>query len=218
MSSHGWIKLHRQLLDWEWFDDHNAFRLFMYLILKANHKAKKYKGTTVEVGQLLTGRDILAKETGLSVQQIRTSLKKLKSTNEITIESSKKGTVIQVVNYLKYQHQPTEQPKDNQIVTTNKNVKNVKKSVQPLFIEWLEYRINLKKPIILDSTLEKLVKVFNESSEDKVKFVVNNSISNGWVGLFWDKYTEHKQPTNEEKLVENVNRQISMYDISKGKQ
>ncbi|WP_326494329.1 hypothetical protein [Sphingobacterium sp. UT-1RO-CII-1] len=77
----------------------------------------------------------------MTVQQIRTSLTKLKSTNEITIKTTNKGTVITIVNYDFYQsgedEQPTKQPTsnqritnkqptDNQQVTTNKNVKNIK--------------------------------------------------------------------------------------------
>lgn len=123
----GWIKIHRQILDWEWYSDNNAFRVFMHLILKANHKEKRYKGIELKCGSIITSRDILAFETGLSVQQIRTALDKLKSTNEITIETSSKGTIIQVVNYAKYQISTSEitneQPTSNQQVTTNKNEK-----------------------------------------------------------------------------------------------
>jgi hypothetical protein len=123
----GWIKIHRQILDWEWYSDNNAFRIFMHLILKANHKEKRYKGIELNCGSVITSRDILSLETGLSVQQIRTALDKLKSTNEITIETSSKGTIIQVVNYAKYQlstnELTNEQPTNNQQVTTNKNEK-----------------------------------------------------------------------------------------------
>lgn len=123
----GWIKIHRQILDWEWYSDNNAFRVFMHLILKANHKEKRYKGIELKSGSVITSRDILAFETGLSVQQIRTALDKLKSTNEITIETSSKGTIIQVVKYEKYQlstnETTNEQPTNNQQVTTNKNDK-----------------------------------------------------------------------------------------------
>jgi len=123
----GWIKIHRQILDWEWYSDNNAFRVFMHLILKANHKEKRYKGIELNCGSVITSRDILSLETGLSVQQIRTALDKLKSTNEITIETSSKGTIIQVVNYAKYQlstnESTNEQPTNNQQVTTNKNEK-----------------------------------------------------------------------------------------------
>lgn len=126
----GWIKIHRKILDWEWYDDSNTFRLFMHLLLKANHKDKKYRGIVVETGSILTGRDLLSIETGLSVQQVRTCLERLKSTNEITINSSRQGTIIQIVKYKDYQVSTNDltenQPKNNQQVTTNKNVKNNK--------------------------------------------------------------------------------------------
>jgi hypothetical protein len=62
----GWIKLHRQILEWEWYSDNNCFRVFLHLILKANHKEKRYKGIELNSGQIITSRDILAKETGLT--------------------------------------------------------------------------------------------------------------------------------------------------------
>jgi len=134
--SNGWIKLHRQFLDWEWYDDMNTKCLFLHLMLKANHKDKKYRGTLIKRGQLLTGREVLSNETGLSQQQIRTCLTKLKSTNDITIKSTSKGTLVTVDNYDVYQGDDSEstskstntltnnQPTSNQQSTTNKNVKN----------------------------------------------------------------------------------------------
>ena len=133
----GWIKIHRQILNWEWYDEPNTFRIFFHLLLKANHKPNKYRGVTVEAGQIMTGLDLLARETNLSMQKVRTSLNRLKSTNEITIKTSTKGTIIQVVNYEKYQvvtnEQQTnnkrvtnEQQTNNKQITTNKNVNNIK--------------------------------------------------------------------------------------------
>tara|TARA_R100000654_G_scaffold41463_1_gene67574 strand:+ start:611 stop:1099 length:489 start_codon:yes stop_codon:yes gene_type:complete len=127
----GWIKIHRQLLDWEWYDDINVTRLFLHILLKANHKPKNYKGEIVKVGEHLTSRDILSKETGLTVRQVRTALTKLKMTSELTITSSSQGTKIQVVNYEKYQvltnEKTTKRPANDQQTTSNKNVKNEKK-------------------------------------------------------------------------------------------
>lgn len=129
--NNGWIKLHRSILEWEWYDDTNVFRLFMHCLFKANHKDKRYRGKVVQRGSFLTGRDLLAEETGLTVQQVRTALDKLKSTNELTIKSSRQGTVVEVVNYDKYQtatnESTNEQPTSNQRVTSNKKSKNIEK-------------------------------------------------------------------------------------------
>ena len=101
--NNGWIKIHRKLLEWEWWDDHNTFRLFMYILMSANHKDKKWRGIEIKKGQFVTGLYSLAENTGLSVQQVRTSLDKLISTNEITNKSTNKYRIITVNNWDKYQ-------------------------------------------------------------------------------------------------------------------
>ena len=142
-NQHGWIKLHRQILEWEWYSDNNCFRLFLHLLLKANHKEKRFKGIELKVGSIVTSRDLLARETGLSSQQIRTALNKLISTNEITSETSSQGTILQIVSYEKYQVSTNEitneQPASNQRATTNKNVNKEKKFIIPTFNDVLEY-------------------------------------------------------------------------------
>jgi len=139
----GWIKLHRQILEWEWYSDNNCFRVFLHLLLKANHKEKRFKGIELKVGSIVTSRDLLARETGLSSQQIRTALNKLISTNEITSVTSSQGTILQIVSYEKYQiatnEITNEQPTSNQQVTTNNNVKKEKKFIIPTFNDVLEY-------------------------------------------------------------------------------
>lgn len=147
----GWIKIHRSILDWEWYEDTNTFRLFIHLILKANHKDRNYKGKLIKRGSLVTGRDLLSVETGLSVRQIRTCLERLKSTNEIAIKTNSKGTEIQIVKYEEYQLATNEttnnRPTNDQQTTTNKNVKKEKneKNTIPTLADFLVYGIE-KKP------------------------------------------------------------------------
>ena len=135
--SNGWIKIHRKLLDWEWYDEPNTLRLFLHLLLKANHKNKSYRGTVIKEGQVMTGYDKLAKELSLSTQKIRTAINKLKLTNEITSVSTSQGTIIQIVKYKEYQVVTSkltdEQQTDNKRITTNKNVKKEKKLVYRSF-------------------------------------------------------------------------------------
>ena len=197
----GWIKLHRQILDWEWYSDNNAFRVFMHLILKANHKEKRFKGIELKAGSVVTSRDILSFETGLSVQQIRTSLDKLKLTNEITIETSTKGTIIQVVNYAKYQLSTSEvtneQPTGNQRVTINKNDKKEKNEKEVILDSWIDYRKSIRKALS-QATINTILKKMESYSNEQCKHVINNSIENGWQGLFWDK-VQTIQEINEPK-------------------
>jgi hypothetical protein len=143
----GWIKLHRQILEWEWYSDNNCFRLFTHLVLKANYKQKRFKGIELKKGSIVTSRDILARETGLSSQQIRTALNKLISTNEVTSVTSSQGTIIQIVNYEKYQIETNEttneQPTNNQRVTTNNKEKKENKEITiPSIDEFLAYSVS----------------------------------------------------------------------------
>lgn len=99
----GWIKLHRKICEWEWYSDTNTFHLFIHFLLHANHEPRHWRGIDIDAGQLLTSRESLALQTGISERGIRTSLEKLKSTNEVTIKSTNKYSIITIVKWSEYQ-------------------------------------------------------------------------------------------------------------------
>ena len=124
------IKLYRSLLDWEWWDDKNVTRLFLTILLSVNWQTKKWHGMTIEKGSVFTSIEHLSKKSGLTMQQTRTALNKLKSTGEITIKSTNRGTLVTVENWGKYQFMPeeitnesTNNPTNNQ-QTSNKQITN----------------------------------------------------------------------------------------------
>jgi len=125
-SSIGFVKLHRQFLNWEWYDDINTKVLFLHLLLKANFKDKNWQGIEIKRGQLLTSVQHLAIETQLSVQQVRTSLDKLASTQEINKQTTSRYTLVGLVNYNEYQTNnkqiTNKQQTDNKRITTTKEV------------------------------------------------------------------------------------------------
>ena len=139
----GWIKLYRKLSEWEWFNISEMVHLFIYLLLNANHEKGEWRGIIVERGQIITGRNTLTEKTGITQQTIRTCLNRLKSTNEITITSTNKYSIITICNYESYQgcvngsnqqinqlpnqQLTSNQPATNQQLTTNNNNKNEKK-------------------------------------------------------------------------------------------
>ena len=179
----GWIKLHRQILNWEWYSDTNTFRLFLHLILTANYKDQKYQGKLIKKGSLLTGRDKLSYETGLSVREVRTCLERLKSTNEIAIKSNSKGTEIQVVNYDKYQIETSEttneRPTSDQQTTTIKEGKESKeeKEAIPSVDEFVAYAISLKSNVNIEQVKFKynawLVNDWKVSRKGKEQKIIN---------------------------------------------
>ncbi len=75
MEQQGWIQLYRKFMDWEWYTDTNTKSLFIHCLLKANHKEGKWRGHKIGRGQFLTSLNNLSQETGLSVRNVRTSLK-----------------------------------------------------------------------------------------------------------------------------------------------
>lgn len=118
----GWVKLHRSLMDWEWYADSNMVRLFIHCILKANHKPAKWQGVHVARGQFVTGLYKLSEETGISVQTLRTCLQRMNG-QELTSKSTNRFSVITVLNYDSYQAQDDQHQQANQ-QTTNKQLTN----------------------------------------------------------------------------------------------
>lgn len=138
--ANGWIKIHKQMLDWEWASCPETMALWIHILLCANYEDKRWHGIMIPRGSLVTGRKELAKNTGLSEQQVRTSLNRLISTNEITISSTNKFSIVTICKYDDYQmvenginqednqdsnqRATNNQPTINQQITTTKEIKN----------------------------------------------------------------------------------------------
>ena len=99
----GWIKLHKTLKDWEWYDDHNATRLLVHLLLSVNYEDKTWKGQTIKAGSCVTSWENLAKEIGLTVKQTRTAMAKLEASKEVARYATNKWQAITLVKWDKLQ-------------------------------------------------------------------------------------------------------------------
>ena len=116
-SNQGWIRLDRAIFNWEWYTEQNVKSVFLHALLRANHSPIQWRGISIARGQFFTSLDSLAYETGLSKQKIRTALKKLESTGELTSKQQAGGRMITVIKYERYQDinsQPNSQPTGNQ--------------------------------------------------------------------------------------------------------
>lgn len=98
-----YIRIDRNIVHWKWWFDHNTLVVFLYLLIEANIKDNGFSGQTIRRGQLVTSLPSLCRSTGLTIQQVRTAIKHLKSTGEITSKVFNKFQVITIVNYDKYQ-------------------------------------------------------------------------------------------------------------------
>ncbi len=98
-----YVKISRKILEWEWYTDVNTKVLFFHILLKANWKDGRFQGTEIPRGSFATSYQTLAEETGLTIMNIRTAIKHLKLTQEITVIQHSKFSVITVKNYDTYQ-------------------------------------------------------------------------------------------------------------------
>lgn len=149
---HGFIKLHRSMLDWEWYGDPCTTLVFIHLLLNANFRERQYRGETVKVGECVFGVKAMADHTGLSVQQVRTALKHLQTTGEITIRTTNKYSVATLENWGFYQSLDddltNEQQTTNKRATTPKEGKKVRNIfVPPTLSEVEDYAIEKASPV-----------------------------------------------------------------------
>lgn len=137
MDNQGWVKLHRKLKDTSFYKRSTVVHLFIHLLFSVNRETKKFYWNRQEVevlpGQLITGLFSLSKDTGISIQSLRTALDVLKSTNTITIKPTNRFSWITVSKWEDYQGGVTSQltskltnnqQTTNKQLTTNKNIKN----------------------------------------------------------------------------------------------
>lgn len=146
MVCDGWVKTFRKIKDWEWYTDSNMVHLLLHLVLSANHEPKRWKGVDVKRGQLVVGLHSLSKQTGISVQRLRTCLTRLEKTGEINKESNKQFTLITICNYEHYQERKdtTNKASNNQATNDQQTINNKQelkecKEVKPYVREVIEY-------------------------------------------------------------------------------
>lgn len=121
----GYIKLHRQLEHWGWYQDSKVLHLFLHLLIKASTTNRVYKGVKLKKGQLITSYRLLAEQTGLSVQNVRTILTKLESTHEIQVQNQQKFTIVTVKKWGAFQDSATdEQQNDSTELTQEQHTTN----------------------------------------------------------------------------------------------
>lgn len=132
----GYIKLYRSMTKWEWYSDPNTKAVFLHLLLNANLEETRYMNHVIPKGGLVTGYPKLSEQLGISIQSVRTAFKHLKLTNEITVKSTNKFSIVTIVNWEKYQGGKTKltgkttdkstvsQQSTNSQLTTEKEYKN----------------------------------------------------------------------------------------------
>ena len=121
-------------MEWEWYGVPEMFMLWVHLIFSANIEDREWKGIIIPRGSLVTGRKQLAKDCGISEQQVRTCLTRLENNQQITIKTTNKYSIITICKYDDYQvsekqEQPAVKTEVNQQITNkqpqDKSVRNI---------------------------------------------------------------------------------------------
>lgn len=127
----GYIKLHRSLLEWQHWDDHNTTRLLIYLLVKVNYENKKWKGIDIKAGSVVTSYEKLSIAVGLSISQIRRSLIVLENDKQIDRKTTNKNQLISLIKWGELQieekktagkRQTNTQLKDRETTTTKEDI------------------------------------------------------------------------------------------------
>ena len=192
-------------MNWEWYQDHKTKSLFIHCLLKANWQDGKYKGIDIPRGSFVTGRKKLSQELGMSEQEIRTCLKKLEKSENLTINATKQFSIISIKNYNEYQQRnqraTNEQPlsKNIDIINNyylNKIQENFGRTIAPLEAD----------------LIESWVKEIDDTR--KIDYAINETITNGVRNLrYTDKILKNIKNRNYEDLIQNPKEEEPDLDI-----
>ncbi|MFQ7605747.1 MAG: replication protein [Enterococcus avium] len=142
----GWLKLHRQLLEKPiWLESTPEQKvILMTLLTMANYEEKEWEWRGVpyktKPGQMITSLPNIAEKAGkgVSIQNVRTALKRFEKYEFLTDESTKQNRLITIRNWGFYQSSENDsnsqtnsqltvdQQTPNSQLTANKNIKNIK--------------------------------------------------------------------------------------------
>lgn len=126
METTGWIKLHRKIRISPVWDGATPSQKLTAIscLLMANRDSKTIHvgGERIELqpGEFWTSQEALMKETGLNRQQIRGAIHVLSKLDFLTITTTKRGTLIKIVNWKSYQASVNDSNQDDNLSATKR--------------------------------------------------------------------------------------------------
>lgn len=223
--SFGWVSIHRQLQNhWLWNDKPFSYgQAWIDIILLANHSENKFplgnEIVTVEEGSFITSELKLMDRWGWSKAKVRRFLTLLENDSMIVKKTDRKKTTITIINYGLFQEsETTKEPKKDRKKTdsrpkkdTNNNDNNANNEnnvikyvddalLNKTIIDFVEHRKAMKKPMT-DNAIKLLVGKLNKltSSIPEQVEILNQSIMNGWQGVFPLNKQAKQKPTKTDK-------------------
>lgn len=207
----GWIKLHRSLKDWEWYNDKNALMLLIHLLVSVNYEDKKWKGELIKAGSMVFSWDTLSSEIDMTVQQCRTAMSKLEKCGEVTRKVTNKYQLVTLCKWDKLQlvnseltaFATGEQQTNNRQITTTKEYKEIKeeKKIYRAF-DHLKITVDEVEKIKQEYTTEQI-----DDMLDRIQnYAKNKQYKNLYLTLKnWLSREYPKQSTKEDRIKNLLN-------------
>lgn len=99
----GWIKIHRQIKEWQHYQEPNVLLVWLDLLTSANAKEGWWHGRKIRRGELFTSVESIHQNTGLDAKTVRKALAILEASGEIKREATNAGSKIIINQYNKFQ-------------------------------------------------------------------------------------------------------------------
>jgi len=228
----GWIQLHRSLLDSKVWIKHNATRVWIWCLLKANHKVNHVSWktgigstvVTVQPGQFVTGRNSGHEETGLAASTWVDAMKFLQKEKMITLKPDTHYTLVTITNWKLYQevlphvqqatvpasdNQPTGTQHPSDTIKNEEKGKNDKKEEEAIYILQQFNQITGKSFKSRPENLNPIKERLAEGYEPNVLISVIEKKSHQW--LRDDKMNRSLRPVtlfNKEKFENYVQESV----------
>jgi len=194
MENKGWIKLHRKIMEGEYWltEPFTRAQAWVDLLLLANHapSSVRKRGIVFEVGtgQVGYGEEKLSARWRWSREKVRRSLKELMTRGAITRnpvqQNPKLSSLITITNYREYQSVGTSNETTNE--TRNKNDKNKKYIVE--IVDYLNEKTGKKFTPTCTDTIRHIGARLNEGrTVEQLKQVIDTKTAQ-WKGTEQEKY------------------------------
>ena len=209
----GHLRLSRDILEWGWYGDANTRSVFFHLLLTANYEEREYLGHKIKRGEAVIGLNVLAETLGISVRNVRTALKHLKSTNEVTIKTTNKFSIVTICDFEHWQgldatsDKQTDKQDDKQVtinrqasdtqVTTPEEIKKERiKEIKKISTEGVVASTDPKK---------KRKKSAISAEEKELRAMAKSLFIEKYKGMFGEEYYwEAKDGANLPKLLAKI--------------
>ena len=195
----GWVKISRDIINWEWFDTPGMVQLFIYILVKANYTDKEWHDMTIRRGQMVT-----------SVAKICAD-NRLKSSNAITISTTNKYTIVTINRYDDYQAYDacdydddneqnnkqitSEQQTNNNQITTTKEKEERKNNNNNTHTDYLLETLSRTRANTQDSVsrmaeaAEEVMLRVRTNEDDKKRYESLTNVDRGFI-FFWSRYPQ----------------------------